>query len=159
MIENIEKNLHDLYKKICKDGEVLLEQVHNTDGTKRFIWFDDAADEASWEDEVLSDTGYAFHLHEKQLYLAVVNFYTRERLEPQNIYLLENGLFKYLLGYLQEIESLETGGELLDFYPWLENFSLDKDYDYTQDYSNWEEKDKELFQSQNLSKMKTIESI
>ena len=87
-----------------------------------------------------------------------MNFYTRERLEPQNIYLLENGLFNYLLGYLQDTECLETGGELLDVYPWLESFSFDKDYDYTQDYSNWEEKDKELFQSQNLSKMKKVDS-
>ena len=154
--ESKDVNLHNLYKKICNDGEVLLEQVHNTDGTKRFIWFDDAANEASWENEVLSDTGYAFHLYEKHLYFAVVNFYTRERLEPQNIYLLENGLFKYLLGFLQETECLETGGELLDVYPWLENFSFDKDYDYTQDYSNWEEKDKELFQSQNVRRMKKV---
>ena len=126
---------------------------------QKIFWFDDAADEASWN-EVLSNEGYAFHLYKEHLYFAVVNFYTRERLEPQNIYLLENenGLFNYLLGYLQDTECLETGGELLDVYPWLESFSFDKDYDYTQDYSNWEEKDKELFQSQNLSKMKKVDS-
>ena len=45
------------------------------------FWFDDAADEASWENEVLSNEGYAFHLYKEHLYFAVVNFYTRERLE------------------------------------------------------------------------------
>ena len=83
------------------------------------------------------------YLYEKQLYYATLNFDTRE---PQNINLLENEdeLFKYLLGYFQQCQEAGTVGELLEFYPWLDNFSLNKENDYYDEY--WEDwKDKNLF--------------
>ena len=142
-INELEENLDDYYKKIISNGEILLEQINNIDGTSRFINFEDAIDEADYENEVLSDIGYVFHLYEKQLYYATLNFDTRE---PQNINLLENEdeLFKYLLGYFQQCQEVGTVGELLEFYPWLDNFSLNKENDYYDEY--WEDwKDKNLF--------------
>ncbi len=145
-INELEENLDDFYKKIISNGVILLEQINNIDGTSRFINFEDAIDEADDENEVLSDIGYVFHLYEKQLYYATLNFEVSfDTREPQNINLLENEdeLFKYLLGYFQQCQEVETIGELLEFYPWLDNFSLNKENDY---YDYWEDwNDKNLF--------------
>ena len=142
-INELEENLDDFYKKIISNGEILLEQINNIDGTSRFTIFEDAIEEASYENEVLSDIGYVFHLYEKQLYYVTLNFDTRE---PQNIHLLENEdeLLKYLLGYFQQCQEVGTVGELFKFYPWLDNFSLNKENDYYDEY--WEGwKNKNLF--------------